>query len=218
MSITIKGMTHAELFSYIKAKTDWNKVEKDKIIAEYKIEKIENKPAVLFQQSSEKTDWIKNLSYKQKKYKCEDGTVLHFHHGFYEYYELMKDDIIEALLDWFKHEAFESILVGGWSLGAGVSEIAVQDIFYHTGVKCELINFGTPQAIYCEPTRKLCADSCTLIAEYCNNNDVVTHMPPFLGWTHLNRVKVGTDTDPLKLLNPWKYHTNYDETVPYALV
>ena len=218
MSITIKGMTHAKLFSYIKAKTDWNKVEKDKIIAEYKIEKIENKPAVLFQQSSEKTDWIKNLSYKQKKYKCEDGTVLHFHHGFYEYYELMKDDIIEALLDWLKHEPAEVILVSGWSLGAGVSEIAVQDIFYHTGVKCELINFGTPQAVYCEPTRKICADSSTLIAEYCNNNDVVTHMPPFLGWTHLNRVKVGTDTDPVKLLNPWKYHTNYDETVPYALV
>lgn len=204
-----------ELFSYIKAKTDWVKVEKDNIIAEYKVERIDGKPAVLFQQSNEKTDWIKNLSYKQKKYKCEDGTVLHFHHGFYEYYELMKDDIIGSLLDWLKREPSEVILVAGWSLGAGVSEIAVQDIFYHTGVKCELINFGTPQAVYCEPTRKICANSCVSIAEYCNNNDIVTHLPPFLGWTHLHRIRIGSDTNPIKLLNPWKYHTSYDDASLY---
>lgn len=207
-------MTHAELFTYIQTKNDWKKVQKGKIVAEYKIERINGRPAVLIQQSTEKTDWLKNLSYKQRKYKCEDGTVMHFHHGFYEYYEIMKDAIIEELLDWQQFEPFDRVLVAGWSLGAGVAEIAVQDIFYHTGVHCDLISFGTPRAIYGEPTRKICAAACFSRFEYCNENDIVTRQPPFFGWLHINRIKVGENFNVLKTLNPWKYHTNYAETVP----
>ena len=200
-------MTHNELFNLIKYKRDWRECQsKDKkLSAEWDIYEENNIVYILFQETTGAFDWIKNFSFTKRKYGD-----LKFHHGFYELYDLMRDDIV-AIVKTIPTE--KKLVVSGWSQGAAIAQIAVQDIYYHTGRKSLLISFGAPMAIYGKKTRDACREAVTEAYEYCNKNDIVTYQPPFPSWYHINRVNVGK-FNIIRLFKPTIYHCNYDKTVP----
>ena len=200
-------MTHNELFNLIKHKRDWRECQsKDKKLSvEWDIYEEENIVYILFQETTGAFDWIQNFSFTKRKYGD-----LKFHHGFYELYDLMKDDVIRYVK---KIPSYKKLVVSGWSQGAALAQIAVQDIFYHTGRKSLLISFGAPMAIYGKKTRDACREAVTETYEYCNKNDIVTYQPPFPSWYHINRVNVGK-FNIIRLFKPTTYHCNYDKTVP----
>lgn len=198
-------MTHNDLFSLIKNKRDWTHCKSGKLSAEWGTYEEADVVHILFQETDGVSDWIQNLSFTKRKYG-----KLKFHHGFYELYDLMRDDVI-AYVKSIPED--KTLVVSGWSQGAAIAQIAVQDIFWHTGRKSALISFGAPMAIYGRKTRDACREACLLALEYCNVNDIVTYQPPFPRWYHIRRVNVGS-FGILKLFKPKIYHTNYDETVP----
>lgn len=198
-------MKHNELFSIIKNKKDWRHCESGKLSAEWDIYEEEDIIYILFQETDGMSDWIQNLSFTKRKYG-----KLKFHHGFYELYDLMRNDIIDYVKGIPENK---TLVVSGWSQGAAIAQICVQDIYFHTGRKSLLISFGTPMAIYGRKTRKACRESVTEAFEYCNKSDIVTYQPPFLYWHHIRRVDVGS-FGIFKIFRPRIYHCNYDKTVP----
>lgn len=200
-------MKHNELFSLIKNKRDWRECQSanKKLSAEWDILEEDGIRYILFQETNGVSDWIQNFSFTKRKYGD-----LQFHHGFYELYDLMRDEIIKYLAE---HIDNKKLVVSGWSQGAAIAQIAVQDIYYHLGVKSVLISFGAPMAIYGKKTRNACRDAVLEAYEYCNKSDIVTYQPPFPSWYHINRVNVGS-FGIIKIFKPNTYHCNYDETVP----
>ena len=198
-------MTHNEIFSMIKNKRDWTHCKKGRLSAEWGTYEEDDVIYILFQETDGMSDWVQNLSFTKRKYGD-----LKFHHGFYELYDLMRDDVIKFVESLPKNK---TLVVSGWSQGAAIAQIAVQDIYYHTGRKSILISFGTPMAIYGRKTRDKCREAVIEAYEYCNKNDIVTYQPPFPRWHHIRRVNVGR-FGIIKIFKPQTYHTNYDETVP----
>lgn len=198
-------MKHNELFSLIKNKKDWRHCKSGKLSAEWDIYEEGDIVYILFQETDGVSDWIQNLSFTKRKYG-----KLKFHHGFYELYDLMRDDIIEYVKS---IPSNKTLVVSGWSQGAAIAQIAVQDIFYHTGRKSLLISFGAPMAIYGRKTRKACRESVIEAFEYCNKSDIVTYMPLFKNFYHIKRVNVGK-FNIIRLFKPKVWHTNYSATVP----
>ena len=82
-------MKHNELFSIIKNKKDWRHCKSGKLSAEWDIYEEGDIVYILFQETDSVSDWIQNLSFTKRRYG-----KLKFHHGFYELYDLMKDDIL----------------------------------------------------------------------------------------------------------------------------
>ncbi len=198
-------MQHNELFLMIKNKKDWTHCKSGKLSAEWGTYEEDDVVYILFQETDGVSDWIQNFSFTKRKYGD-----LKFHHGFYELYDLMRDDVIAYVKSLPENK---TLVVSGWSQGAAIAQIAVQDIYYHTGRKSLLISFGVPMAIYGKKTRNECRKAVTEAYEYCNKSDIVTYQPPFPKWYHIERVDVGS-FGIFKLFNPNVYHTNYDETVP----
>ena len=198
-------MKHNELFRLIKNKKDWTRCKSGKLSAEWGTYEEDDVVYILFQETDGLTDWIQNLSFTKRKYG-----KLKFHHGFYELYDLMRDDVIRLVESLPLNK---TLVVSGWSQGAAIAQIAVQDIYYHTGRKSILISFGTPMAIYGRKTRGACREAVTEAYEYCNKSDIVTYQPPFPHWHHIRRVNVGK-FGIIKIFKPHTYHTNYNETVP----
>lgn len=198
-------MKDSELFSYIKNKTDWTKIpgEQKGTKVEYKVEVIDGTLYVLFQQSYEVTDWLSNLNFPATKYEQK----FKFHRGFCKQYDSVKEHIRVEVANILKEKEYP-ITIAGWSLGAAISEIAAEDVFYHTGIMPTVVSFGTPKACFNKYTRDFIRTCCKDIREYCNKSDIVTYQPP-IGYWHLNKIKVGT-FNFFHLFNPWKYHTNYD--------
>lgn len=201
-------MKDSELFRYIKSKKDWLKVDEGINTIEYKVEVIDEKIYVLFQQSKEKTDWISNLNFPAVLY----DNHLMFHRGFVKQYDAVKRFVINDLSHAVCQRPNADIIVAGWSLGAALAEIAVEDVYWHTGKRPTLISFGSPKAVFNLATRNFIRACCKDIREYCNRNDIVTYMPP-IGYWHLNKVKVGDKFSPRKVIHPYTYHTNYDKVL-----
>ena len=198
-------MKHNELFSMIKNKKDWTHCKKGMLSAEWGTYEEDDIVYILFQETDGMSDWIQNLSFTKRKYGD-----LKFHHGFYELYDLVRADVIKFVESLPTNR---TLVVSGWSQGAAIAQIAVQDIYYHTGRKSILISFGAPMAIYGRKTRDKCREAVIEAYEYCNKSDIVTYQPPFPRWHHIRRVNVGR-FGIIKIFKPKTYHTNYDETVP----
>lgn len=199
-------MKYSDLFKLIKHKRDWRECQSKnkKLSAEWDYLIIDNRIYFLFQETNGAQDWIQNFSFTKRKYGD-----LQFHHGFYELFDLMRDEIIKIVSEHSDKEIYSC----GWSQGAALAVLNAQDIYFHTGRKVHLVSFGAPMVAYGKKTRDACRDSCIDAYEFCNRNDVVTYQPPFPNWYHIRRVNIGDKFNLFKLFDPMKYHTNYDEVL-----
>lgn len=166
---------------------DWN------IIRVHDIKENKDCCCVAFQQSTTKEDWFHNFDFFPKAVKAYKGwkNKLIYHEGFYKEYKSARDEIKLALSKSLNELAEEQkckvsdlkLYVIGWSLGASIAPIAMEDFHEEFGINpvCILFEGANP----CESfhTRKYLM-SCMNLDEsisFVYSNDVVCRCPPLLG-------------------------------------
>lgn len=148
---------------------------------------------VVFQETTTKTDWKYDFDFFPKKIKAYKGwkNKLVYHEGFYKEYQSARDAIIENLTLLLEDLAQEQnclvadlkLYVIGWSLGASIAPIAMEDFFEHFGIKPILIPYEGAKVSYNLHTRNYlmkCMNKEESIA-FIYSNDIVPRVPCILG-------------------------------------
>ena len=88
---------------------------------------------------------------------------------------------------------------------------------YNFGVKPYLYTFGSVRPFQCTPLNKKRMQKYfetlyTGCANFADQNDLITYLPPFRGFMMIRRVRLGTDLKRsfFRLLHPLKFHVHYD--------
>lgn len=165
---------------------------------------------LMFEESDGKRDWQVNFNFPVKPYKKQES-VLYAATGWSNAYKSCNDEIqadVKKACDMFPDF---KVVITGWSYGGAMAVLAAEDFYFRNKRKPELITFGAPKVLFGEKSKQYVAACCEPILQYANYNDIVSYLPPFPFYTHLEKVSIGEAFNPIKLLNPKKYHTNYDD-------
>jgi hypothetical protein len=179
-----------------------------------------------FQRTIGFTDWFANVAEFAANYydaiEFEGRPLqLRVHAGWAEMYLAAKRFIREqwSLLH-AQHPEAETEIVG-WSLGSGQAMLCAQDLNYNFGLRSRLITFGSVRPFRSDGTddaalKRYLGTLCAACWNFADVNDVVTYMPPFKGYTEIRRVELqSAKRSVLRLLNPLRYHTGYDDPTLY---
>ena len=180
-----------------------------------------------FQCTNGRADWIVNIFESSSRYYDAidfEGEPLQIrvHHGWGNMYLAIKWQIREKWADLHEEhpDAFTEIL--GWSLGSAIACLCCQDLNYNFGVKPYLYTFGSVRPFRYTPfnkkrTRRYFETLYTDCANFSDINDLITYLPPFIGFTTIKRVNVGTNLKRslFRLLQPKLYHIHYDQPELY---
>lgn len=173
---------------YLKApKSSYNPPIGDSV--DYKICTDEENGRILliFQQSNGKRDWVNNFTFPHKIYKNQESKIL-AHKGFSRAYKSANDIIMEQLLE--KHYIYKDfdVIIGGWSHGGALTQLAVEDFNYRTrkekgnpdsGVKATAITIGAPRVFYINKSTKAYLESCVKYIYFIKYRyDIVGKCPP----------------------------------------
>ena len=200
-----------------------------KCSAEWEVhyEKDRNVIQVNFEQTHGTLDWIINLLFKEKmydKFTWENPKgkkvkiILKASKGWSKMYKAMKHDVKIAVKNILNKHPDAFIEIIGWSLGSSQAQYACQDINYHFGILPYVYTYGSvkpwrggrKQKEYLKTTYKECYN-------FMHKNDIVTYMPPFIGFFAMNPIKLGK-FNPFSLFNPNKWHTEYGEEYLYEKI
>ena len=200
-----------------------------KCSAEWEVhyEKDRNVIQVNFEQTHGTLDWIINLLFKEKmydKFTWENPKgkkvkiILKASKGWSKMYKAMKHDVKIAVKNILNKHPDAFIEIIGWSLGSSQAQYACQDINYHFGILPYVYTYGSvkpwrggrKQKEYLKTTYKECYN-------FMHKKDIVTYMPPFIGFFAMNPIKLGK-FNPFSLFNPNKWHTEYGEEYLYEKI
>ena len=100
-------------------------------------------------------------------------------------------------------------------MGSSQAQYACQDINYHFNILPYVYTYGSvkpwkggrKQKEYLKSTYKECYN-------FMHKNDIVTYMPPFIGFFAMKPIKLGK-FNLFSLFNPKKWHTEYGEEYLY---
>ena len=179
---------------------------------------------VNFEQTHGTLDWIINLLFKEKmydKFTWENPKgkkvkiILKASKGWSKMYKAMKHDVKIAVKNILNKHPDAFIEIIGWSLGSSQAQYACQDINYHFGILPYVYTYGSvkpwrggrKQKEYLKSTYKECYN-------FMHKNDIVTYMPPFIGFFAMKPIKLGK-FNLFSLFNPRKWHTEYGEEYLY---
>ena len=179
---------------------------------------------VNFEQTHGTLDWIINLLFKEKmydKFTWENPKgkkvkiTLKASKGWSKMYKSMKHDVKIAIKDILNEHPDAFIEVVGWALGSSQAQYACQDINYHFNILPYVYTYGSvkpwkggrKQKEYLKSTYKECYN-------FMHKNDIVTYMPPFIGFFAMKPIKLGK-FNLFSLFNPRKWHTEYGEEYLY---
>ena len=179
-----------------------------------------------FQKTCGLTDWFANFEFEANYYDAIEfegkPLQLRVHRGWAEMYLAVKR-IIRA--EWVRlHEAHptaETEIIG-WSLGSGQAILCAQDLNYNFGLRSRLYTFGSVKPFRAKGAeeRELLDRYLTGLCAECRNfadiNDIIGYMPPFRGCRDIRRVPLAfRERRFWRLMNPWRYHTCYDDPSLY---
>ena len=172
------------------------------------------------------TDWFANFEYAAEYYDAIDfegsSLQLRVHRGWAEMYLAVKR-IIRA--EWVRlHEAHptaETEIIG-WSLGSGQAILCAQDLNYNFGLRSRLYTFGSVKPFRAkgaeerERLDRYLTGLCAECRNFADINDIIGYMPPFRGCRDIRRVPLAfRERRFWRLMNPWRYHTCYDDPSLY---
>lgn len=180
-----------------------------------------------FQKTCGFTDWFANIAeFAAKYYDAIDfegrPLQLRVHAGWAEMYLAAKHTVRDRWQRFHERWPEAETEIVGWSLGSGQAMLCAQDLNYNFGLRAHLFTFGSVRPFRGDGSNDetLARYLSTLCAEcwnICDVNDLVTYMPPFKSYMAIRRVEVAAEEKhPLRLLNPKRYHTRYDEPELYA--
>lgn len=182
---------------------------------------------VNFQCTHGKIDWIANIFESSSRYydaiEFEGARLqIRVHHGWGNMYLAVKRQVRE---EWSNlHEAHPEAVteIVGWSLGSAIACLCCQDLNYNFGVKPYVYTFGSVRPFRSTLLNKkrmlrYLSTLYTECANFADVNDLISYLPPFIGFTMIRRVDIGTDHDFsfFRLIDPLRYHTHYDKPELY---
>ena len=170
---------------------------------------------LLFQESASKRDWLNNFNFPKKLYKYQENN-LWIARGWGNAYKSCNDEIMASLIEAAYQYDNYKIEISGWSYGGALAQIAIEDFYYRTKFKADLVTFGSPKPLWGKKSVETVKKCCTSIKNYTVINDIVPYMPPFPGYKLLNKIKLGESFNFFKIFNPWKYHTSYGDKTLYS--
>ena len=181
-----------------------------------------------FQRTVGFSDWVANVGEFAVKYYDSiefEGQPLQLrvHRGWGDMYLTIKREVRKQ---WYlmhqDHPDAETEILG-WSLGSGQAILCAQDLSFNYGIKPHLFTFGSVRPFKSVREnaglmQKYLGSLCSECWNFADVNDIITYMPPFRGFLMINRVDVGTNfrRSIFRLVNPYRYHTGYDNAELYA--
>ena len=205
-----------ELFSLIKntEHSEYNE-HGDHVNWLIKIDHEERVIRLLFEESNGKKDWLNNLKFPIRPYKKQEN-VLWVAKGWGNAYKSCNDTIQTALVSTVNEYKNYGVEIIGWSYGGAMAVLAAEDFHFRTKLKPNVYTFGAPKPIFGKKSKKHIEDCCSEIKQYANVNDCVVIMPPFPGYKHINKIKVGNRKfNLIEWFKPKIYHTIYDDETIY---
>lgn len=173
----------------------------------------EQRIRLIFQESDGNRDWVNNLKFPVKPYKNQENT-LWYAKGWAGAYKSANDEIMTNLISAINANPDYDVEICGWSYGGAIALMAVEDLFYRTGIKSIVTTFGGPKPLFGTKTRDYILSCCKEVNQYCHVNDIVPTLPPFIGYYMAKKVSVGK-WKFLGKLNPYVYHTCYGDKTLY---
>jgi len=180
-----------------------------------KVDDIDKRIRLIFEESADKRDWINNFNFPVKIYKKQESCMLAAR-GWGNAWKSCNDEVMAALIKAAEEHPDYIIEICGWSYGGAMSILAAEDFCYRTHIKPVVTTFGAPKVIWGKRTQKYLTGCMTGLAQYMHVNDCVPLMPPFPGYRHVHKDKIGKGFCFLRLFNPKKWHTVYGEAQLYA--
>lgn len=165
---------------------DWN------IIRVHDIKTDKDCYCVVFQETDSASDWFHNFNFFPESTKAYKGWKNHlvYHKGFFDEYQSARDEIRKYLSPLLQDLSKEQscpipelrLYVTGWSLGGGISQIAMEDFYETYGIKPIMITYEAPNPSENCHTKKYltsCLHEESILFVY--SNDIVCRCPPFCG-------------------------------------
>ena len=180
-----------------------------------------------FQRTQGQIDWIANVFESASRYYDAiefEGEPLQIrvHHGWGTMYLAVKKQVREKWAELHDAHPDAATEIIGWSLGSAVACLCCQDLNYNFGVKPYLYTFGSVRPFRCKLGNKkrmhrYFSTLYTECANFADINDLISYLPPFVGFTMIRRVNVGTDLTRsfFRLIHPMLYHIHYDKPELY---
>ena len=209
-------MKPAQLFSLIKnTKHEEYNESGDSVNWLIKIDHDEKVIRLMFEESNGKRDWLNNLNFPVKPYKKQEN-VLWVARGWRKAYKSCNDKIQQALIATISDYKNYGVEIIGWSYGGAMAILAAEDFHFRTKLKPTLYTFGAPKPIFGKKSKQYVESCCGEIKQYANVNDCVVIMPPFPGYKHINKIKVGNRKfNLIEWFKPKIYHPIYDDESIY---
>lgn len=180
-----------------------------------KVDHEEKKVRLLFEESNGKRDWLNNLAFPVKPYKKQEN-VLWVAHGWCNAYKSCNDEIQNTFIKTLEENDGYFPIICGWSYGGAMAILAAEDFYYRTKIRPNLITFGAPKPIFGKKSMNHIINSCGVIKQFANVNDCICNLPPFPGYKHEKKIKVGNRKfNLIEWFRPQKYHTIYDDESVY---
>ena len=181
-----------------------------------------------FQRTVGFSDWVANVGEFAVKYYDSiefEGKPLQLrvHRGWGDMYLTIKREVRRQWQTMHEQHPDAETEILGWSLGSGQAILCAQDLNYNFGLKSHLYTFGTVRPFKAvisnaDRMRRYLSSVCEECWNFADVNDIISYMPPFRGFLMINRVNVGTGLrrSVFRLLNPYRYHTLYDQAYLYS--
>lgn len=136
--------------------------------------KIDPAGTLTFQCTSSAGDWIQNFRFWRKAYKNMD-VAWYGHTGFLDLYHSVRDELIPLYKDG------TITCIQGFSQGAALTQVAVEDYFFHVGKPVEAYCFGCPHPFaYIPPKLKpYFNEAFSKTTVYNTRGDIVSMVPPW---------------------------------------
>lgn len=163
---------------------------------------------LLFEESQSKRDWQNNFNFPVKIYKNQKSKLL-AHRGFGNAYKSANDVIMNELEGYIKQFPDFNVLISGWSLGGAMAVLAAEDFYFRFKKQATLITYGAPKTLWGKKSQDYLRACVKDAVQFGNNNDIVTYLPPFPGYHHVNIHRCGEKFSLKKIFRSDVYHCNY---------
>lgn len=189
-------------------------------------EKERNVIQINFEKTHGKLDWLVNFMFTPRYYDSFNWKgckiSLRVHKGWAAMYKAVKDNVRKDFLDLQTCFPDAKTEIIGWSLGSGQAMLCAEDLFFNFRVRPYVYTYGSVNPFKTnifnrKKTKKFLRNCCEEVYNFCDKSDIVTYVPfRLFGFIKIRRVAINGRFKFFGLLNPYKYHTHYDQPDLYT--
>lgn len=182
---------------------------------------------IFFQGSSEKTDWIRNFLFRKKPYK-DMKIPYRVHRGFLKAWKEVEDIVINKITEkdefgCYRVNRYQKVVVVGYSHGAALAALCHECVWFNRPdlrdgglIGC---GFEAPRVYGWFCVKKELKERWNTFHVVRTNNDIVTHMPPWIfGYCHVGTlINIHGDTSLINNKLPKCFKSHFPQVVEDAL-